>query len=145
MTDTRGRDGFALLLSILAVVVVGALIIATHTAVRLEHDVAVAGVNRQRAFAASENALWSSIATWDPATSALPPGGATSKVIRAGGDSATITTVRLNNEFYWLVADGRSGDPQRVARRRTAINVAVVSDSAGTRVTPVRRSWSELH
>ena len=145
MIDTRNRDGFVLLLSILGVVVVGALIVATHAVVHLEHDVAAAGVNRQRAFAASEHALWSSVANWDAANSALQPGAATSKVIRAAGDSAIITTVRLNNELYWLVADARTGDPRRGARRRTAINVHVFSDSAGTRVTPVRRSWSELH
>ena len=145
MIDTRNRDGFVLLLSILGVVVVGALIVATHAAVRLDHDVAAAGVNRQRAFAASENALWSSVANWEAANSALAPGGARTVVIRGATDSATITTVRLNQEVYWLIAEAQVGDPARRARRRTGINVRVTSDSTGVRITPLPRSWTELH
>lgn len=133
-----------LFLAILAVVVTGALIIATHVAVKLEHTTAASALNRQRAFAASEHALWYSVANWNAANSELAPGGATSEVVRAAGDSAIITTVRLNAELYWLVADARVGG-EKGARRRTAVNVRVSVDTAGTRVTPVRRSWSELH
>ncbi len=133
------------MLAVLAVVIVGALIIATHAAVSLEHRVGSAAINRQRAFAASEYGLWSSVANWDAANSALEPGAATRKVVQAGADSAIITTVRLNAELYWLVADAVAGDPERGARRRTAINLHVTTDSAGTHVTPVRRSWSEVH
>lgn len=133
-----------LFLAILAVVVAGALIIATHVAVNLEHTTATSALNRQRAFAASEHALWHSVANWNAANSALAPGGATSEVVRAAGDSAIITTVRLNAELYWLVADARVGG-EKGARRRTAVNVRVSVDTAGTRVTPVQRSWSELH
>lgn len=133
-----------LFLAILAVVVAGALIIATHVAVNLEHNTATSALNRQRAFAASEHALWHSVANWNAANSALAPGGATSEVVRAAGDSAIITTVRLNAELYWLVADARVGG-EKGARRRTAVNVRVSVDTAGTRVTPVQRSWSELH
>src|SRR5688500_14828006 len=53
VTDSP-RTGFALVLSILAVVLVGALIIATHVAMTLEHTVSSAATRRQRAFAASE-------------------------------------------------------------------------------------------
>jgi len=133
-----------LFLAILAVVVAGALIIATHVVVNLEHATAMSALNRQRAFAASEHALWYSVANWSAANSALAPGGATSEVVRTVEDSAIITTVRLNDELYWLVADARvGGEPG--ARRRTAVNVRVAVDSSGTRVTPVRRSWGELH
>lgn len=144
MTDRPRREGFVLVLAIFAVVLVGALIVATHSAVNLEHTVAASALNRQRAFAASEHALWSSVANWNAANSALLPGGATSEVVRAVRDSAIITTVRLNAELYWLVADARVGGAKG-ARRRTAVNVRVTVDTAGTRVTPVRRSWSELH
>lgn len=133
-----------LFLAILAVVVAGALIIATHVAVNLEHTTAASALNRQRAFAASEHALWYAVANWNPANSELAPGGATSEVVRAVGDSAIITTVRLSAELYWLVADARVGG-EKGARRRTAVNVRVSVDTAGTHVTPVRRSWSELH
>jgi len=102
-------------------------------------------VNRQRAFAASENALWSSVANWEAANSALAPGGARTVVIRGAADSATITTVRLNQEMYWLIAEAQVGDPARRARRRTGINVRVTSDSTGVRITPLPRSWTELH
>lgn len=133
-----------LFLAILAVVVAGALIIATHVAVNLEHTTAASALNRQRAFAASEHALWYSVANWNAANSALAPGAATSEVVRSAADSAIITTVRLNAELYWLVADARVGG-EKGARRRTAVNVRVSVDTAGTRVIPVRRSWSELH
>lgn len=145
MSDRPRREGFALLLAILAVVLVGALIVATHSAVNLEHFTAASAVNRQRAFAASEHALWYSVANWNAADSTLPPGDAMARVIHAAGDSAIITTVRLNAEVYWLVADASVGDPMRGARRRTAINVRATSDSAGTQVAPVRRSWVEVH
>lgn len=141
--EQRGRSGFVLFLAILAVVVVGALIIATHAAVRLEQAVTAATIDRQRAFAAAEHALWSSVASWDPANSTLPPTAASTKVIYASGDSAIITTVRLSEEVYWLVADARVGG-RTGARRRTAVNVRVATDTTGARATLVPRSWIEL-
>ena len=141
MTDRSPRRGFALVLSILGVTLLGALIIATHVAVGLEHRVAATGLDRQRAFAMSEYALWSAVVAWDAGNAALPPGGASRRVVRAARDSAELTVMRLGEGMYWLVADARVGG----ARRRTAINVLVVTDSAGTRYEPLRRSWMELH
>ncbi|MGI9139494.1 MAG: hypothetical protein ACR2GJ_00085 [Gemmatimonadaceae bacterium] len=145
MTEQPARNGFALLLAILAVVVAGALIVATHAAVNLEHLGAAATIDRQRAFAASEHALWSSVANWDPSNDLLPSGGSQTVTLRAGRDSATITTVRLNERLYWLAAEAELGDPVRRARRRTGVNVHVASDSTGVRVTPLQRSWADLH
>ena len=141
MTDRPPREGFALAVAILGVVLIGALIIATHVAVSLEHRVAAAGMDRQRAFAMSEYALWSAVASWDAGNAALAPGAAARRIVRAGGDSAELTVVRLSEEMYWLVSDARVGD----GRRRTGINVRAVPDSSGTRYEPVRRSWLELH
>ena len=145
MTEQPARDGFALLLAILAVVVAGALIVATHAAVNLEHLGATASIHRQRAFAASEHALWSSIANWDAANDLLSLGGSKTVTLRVGGDSATITTVRLNQSLYWLTAEAEVGDPVRRARRRTGVNVRVTPDSAGLQAAPVPRSWGDLH
>jgi Tfp pilus assembly protein PilX len=139
--DRSRRAGFALVLSILGVVLLGALIIATHVAVGLEHRAAAAGVDRQRAFAMSEYALWSAVAGWDAANAALPPGSATRRVVHAAADSADLTVFRLSDELYWLVADARVGE----ARRRTGINVRAVTDSSGARYEPLRRSWLEIH
>lgn len=141
MTEGRARRGFALVLSILAVVLIGALIVATHVAVTLEHAASSAAIRRQRAFAASEHALWTSVAEWDAANATLQPGQSRSMVVRAAADSATVTTVRLSERLYWVVADAAVED----ARRRTAVNVRAVEDSGGARVEPVRRSWLELH
>lgn len=141
MTRQRARRGYVLVLAILALVVVGGLIVATHVAVNLEHSMAAAAVNRQRAFAASEHGLWTSVSEWGAANFTLAPGGATTKVVRVLRDSAVVTIVRLNDRLYWVVADAAVGD----ARRRTAVNVRVIVDSTGSRVEPVRRSWVELH
>ena len=141
MIDSSARSGVALVLAVLAVVIVGALIVATHVAVGLEHRMATAAMERQRALAASENALWGSVADWDESHSALPPGAAFARVVHSAGDSATITTVRLNERMYWLVAEAAVGD----ARRRTGVNVLALPDSAGVRVSPVSRSWVDLH
>lgn len=129
------------MLAILAVTIAGALIVATHAAVALEHGTATAVVARQRAFAVAEHALWASVAQWEEAHSTLQLGAAAEKVVRTDGDSATITTVRLTEEIYWLVADAVVGN----ARRRTGVNVLVVTDSAGVRASPVIRSWVDLH
>lgn len=145
MTDRRTRGGFALVLAILAVVLIGALIVATHTAVQLEHRVAAAAIYRQRAFAASEYALWSSVAGWDGANASLPIGGWSTRTVTVAGDSASIATVRLNGAVFWLAAEAKVGDPERRARRRTGINVHVASDSTGAGVTPLPRSWADLH
>lgn len=140
MTDRAGRGGFALLLAILAVVVAGALIVATHVAVTLEHRMAASAVARQRAFAASELALWSSVAGWDSSALALERGGGSVRVLHAGGDSATVTTFRLDDRTFWLVAEAAVGD----ARRRTGVNVLTYTDSTGTHVRRVSRSWVDL-
>lgn len=141
MSDPFPRKGFALVLAVLAVVVAGALIVATHVAVTLEHRMATAAVARQRAFAATEHALWKSVAEWDPSHSTLAPGAAVARVVHSAGDSAIITTVRLNERMYWLVAEAAVGD----ARRRTGANVVVVSDSTGAVFRPLTRSWVDLH
>lgn len=125
----------------MAVVVVSALIVATHVAVSLEHRAAAAAIWRQRALAATENALWGSIVQWDPSHASLPLGGAAAKVVYAADDSATITTVRLNERIYWLTAEAAVGD----ARRRTGLNVLALTDSTGANVRPVSRSWLDLH
>lgn len=145
VTNRLRRDGFVLVLATFSVVLVGALIVATHSAVNLAHHSASSAIGRQRAFAAGEHALWSSVANWDPATAELRHGAAFVQVIHAAGDSAIITTVRLSDRLYWLVAEASAGGPRRLARRRTAVNVHVLTDSLGTRVTPLHRSWTELH
>lgn len=141
MTDQSRREGYALVLAILGVVLVGALIVATSMAVALEHRMAVVAVARQRAFAATEHALWRSIVEWDGSLSALARGDAVTRVVPSAGDSARITTVRLNENIYWLVSEAAVGG----ARRRTGVNLLVVADSGGARVIPVSRSWVDLH
>lgn len=139
------RRGFVLVLALLAVVLVGALIVATHSVVLLEHNVAIATIARQRAFAASEHGLWSAIASWDAANSALAPGVARATVVRAARDSATVTTVRLNDRIYWVVSDAIVTEGRLRARRRTGINVRLAPESLGARVVPLSRSWVEIH
>lgn len=140
MADRSARGGFALLLAILAVVLVGALIVATHVAVSLEHRMATGAMARQRAFVAAEHALWGSVAGWDESLATLGRGNALTKVVHAAGDSAVVTTVRLNQQMYWLVAEAAVGE----ARRRTGVNVLSLTDSTGTRVRRVVRSWVDL-
>lgn len=139
MTDRRA--GFALVLSILAVVLIGALIVATHIAVTIEHSVSSASINRQRAFAASEHALWTSLAEWNAANTALQPGQSRATVLRSGADSSTVTIARVGQRVFWVVSESSVAK----ARRRTALSVAEVVDSAGARVEPIARSWVELH
>lgn len=140
MTDRR-RRGFALVLSILAVALIGALIVATHFAVTLEHSVSSASIARQRAFAASEHGLWSSVADWQAANGALQPGQSRTSIVHAGRDSSIVTTAMIGERMFWVTSEsGVDG-----ARRRTALNVRQLTDSAGLGVEPVSRSWVELH
>lgn len=129
----------------LALVVVGGLIVATHVAVNIEHSLAATAINRQRAFAASEFALWTSVAALDSSAPPLEPGGAVTHVVRVAADSAIVTTVRLSDGLYWILADAAVGTASFRARRRTATNVRVTADSTGRRAAPVRRAWVELH
>lgn len=139
------RRGIVLVLTLLAVVLVGALIVATHSVVALEHNVAAAAIARQRAFAASEHGLWSAIASWDAANSGLEPGATRAMVVRAARDSATVTIVRLNDRIYWVVSDAIVADGRLRARRRTGINVRLDPESLGAGVVPLNRSWVEIH
>ncbi len=141
VTDAGERRGFALVLSILAVVVAGALIVATHVAVNLEHIVAAASLDRQRAYAAAEYGLWSAVAGGAAPDSALRPGEASTKIIRVERDSVTVTTVRLSERMYWITAEAIAG----AAVRRSGMNVRIVVDSTGGRAEQVTRSWTELY
>lgn len=136
----RGRRGFALVLSILAVVLIGALIVATHVAVTLEHSVSSASIARQRAFAASEHGLWLSLSDWE-ANATLQPGNSRISTVHAGRDSSIVMTTRVGERMFSIISES-SVDK---ARRRTALNVRLVADSTGSRVEPVARSWVELH
>lgn len=125
----------------MAVVVAGALIVATHVAVSLEHRVAASALDRQRAFAAAEYALWTAVGEWVEANAELALGEESARVIHVLRDSATVRTVRLSEELYWVVAESAVGD----ATRRTGVNVRVREDSLGRTVETVRRSWVEVH
>lgn len=136
--DRRDRQGIALVLSLVAIIVVGGIIAALFASVMLEQRVADVTRQQNRAFAVADAAAGEVIGNWNGGTlnnmavgavqtvSGTSPGG-------SGSYEGSIT--RLNNEIYLVDVTGR--DRGSRARQRIAwlVKLRAVTFNANAALT----------
>lgn len=108
---SRGRKGFALVLALGALVIIGTLVAGTSFLVMQETRLGRNQLVQARAFAAAEFGLNKIQADWDLTPNLLMNNGATFDTTYIVPDQGTarVRYTRLNNETFWLVSEGRVG------------------------------------
>ena len=146
MTPLR-RNGFALPVVLLALLLIGALIAGAFSGTTEETRMGAAAAARQTALVAAESAIEITITTL--ASSADQPMGVGETRYRQieGLDAPTVVYItRLDSSLYWLVADAGSTSPNSGIARRIGVVVRGTNGS-GHSITIDRipgRAWSEL-
>ena len=125
------RRGFALAVSMMAIVVIGALIAGAFFASTQEYRVGRNTLVGQRAFSVAEYGLNKEISQWDRGRNL--PGGMdvgevdASPVHVVDGDTAFVTITKLNENTFWVVSEGQAsmGNAQLKSRARTNAYVRI--------------------
>jgi hypothetical protein len=125
------RRGFALAVSMMAIVVIGALIAGAFFASTQEYRVGRNTLVGQRAFSVAEFGLNKEISEWDRGRN-LPGGMAVGEVDATpqhvvDGDTAFVTITKLNENTFWVVSEGQAsmGNAQLKSRARTNAYVRI--------------------
>lgn len=147
-TETEGesRRGSALLLTLIVVVVLGALSIGGTMSSLQEYRAGNASLVGQRAFAVAEFGLNHEISQWKRSRNLPPPVGMaigaidSNSVFVAQGDTARVKVTRLNENTFWVVSIGRAsvGINALESQRQTHMLVRIAYPSinpGGTIVT----------
>ena len=145
-TTLRNRDGFALLVALLAIVITTALTLATL--LRTDQNAQVARVETltQRAFAGAETALWEAVASTDiRQLRAEWPGTVAVSEIDHGDLATNVIVTKIDTATIWIVADAvvRKGRDQ--AHHKLGLSATIMTDTMDTRLYPVSyRGWVDL-
>ena len=121
----RSREGFALVMALGALVIIGTLVAGSAFVVMQETRLGRNQLVQGRAFAAAEYGLNKIQADWDKTPNLQMNNGAMfdTTYLIAGQGSARVRYTRLNNETFWIVSEGRVGvgnaaDPKSMAIKR---------------------------
>ena len=120
-----GREGFALVMALGALVILGTLVAGSAFVVMQETRLGRNQLVQGRAFAAAEYGLNKIQADWNLTPNLQMNNGATFDTTYTipGQGTARVRYTRLNNETFWIVSEGKVGvgnasDPKSMAVKR---------------------------
>ncbi|GAC1477041.1 MAG: hypothetical protein NVS1B4_18990 [Gemmatimonadaceae bacterium] len=119
--QSTAREGFALVLTLFALVVIGALVAGVFLASHYEYQIGRNSLLQTRALTSAEYGQNLTAAQWNTAWNAMPAGQTVTAAYAPGdGSMDTVRITRLNNLFFWVASVGSAGSGARsAARRRT--------------------------
>lgn len=143
----RVREGFALVVALLAIVMIGALVAGVSFATTEETRIGRAVVAREAALVAAESAIAMEIGS--PSTAfprSIGVGGTVSHPVYGLGYPVTIYVTGLDSGAYWIVADSPGRATGGGSGQRIGIVVRTVADSGNSAtIAPASPlSWSQL-
>ena len=106
----RARRGFAMFLSIGALVIIGVLVAGSSFISLQEQRLGQNSLVQTRAFTVAEYGLNKIQTDWDKTPNLQMANGATfdTSYVVAGQGTANVHYVRLNDETFWIVSEGRA-------------------------------------
>ena len=109
-TSPRERRGFAMFLSIGALVIIGVLVAGSSFISLQEQRLGQNSLVQTRAFTVAEYGLNKIQTDWDRTPNLQMPNGGTFDTTYqlAGQGTANVHYVRLNDETFWIVSEGRA-------------------------------------
>jgi hypothetical protein len=121
--SSRGREGFALVMALGALVIIGTLVAGTSFLVMQETRLGRNQLVQARAFAAAEFGLNKIQADWNLTPNLMMANGATFDTSYTVPDQGTarVRYTRLNNETFWIVSEGRVGEGPGLGAASTAV------------------------
>ena len=124
MTMARSRHGVALVVTLLAVVMLGIVIAGVFFGSSQEERMGWSQVHQTAAFAGAEQGIASVLAAWDGSRAVQMPIGATGSRAFEAHEGVTIATAvtRFSRSTYWVVSEARAG-PHDGARRAVGVLV----------------------
>jgi hypothetical protein len=122
MTTGRRRHGIALVVTLLAVVMLGIVIAGVFFGSSQEERMGRNQIHQEAAFAGAERGLAAVLAAWDGSREPQLPIGATLSRTFAAHEGVTIATsiTRFTRSTYWVASEARAG-PQDGARRAVGV------------------------
>src|SRR6266481_3301477 len=106
------RGGFALAATLLALLLISALVTAVFFAATEETKIGTASAKHQLALSAAESAVEMTIADWNPAWSPqVGLGGTRVTTIEGFEVPVDVHVTRLDSTLYWIVADAADSLP----------------------------------
>jgi hypothetical protein len=116
----RHRDGMALPMTLMAIVLIGIMVSGAFFVSAQEYRIGRGSLFQSRAAAAAEYGATATIAGWsNTRNQSLVPGDTVKKVYSLGGFTFdTVTVTKLNNYTYSLVSDGTVGTSSVTQARR---------------------------
>ena len=141
------QDGFALAATLLALLLISALVTAVFFAATEETRIGAASATHQLALSAAESAVEMTIADWNSDWAPqVGVDGARVTPIEGFAVPVDVHITRLDSTLYWIVADaGDSSSESGVSRRiGVAVRVLIAPDHSITVDRISERSWSEL-
>ena len=119
----RGREGFALVMALGALLVIGTLVAGTSYLVIQETRLGRTQLVQTRAFAAAEYGLNKIQADWDLTPNLQMAVGATfdTSYIVPNQGTARVRYTRLNDETFWITSEGRVGEGSGLGAASTAL------------------------
>jgi hypothetical protein len=129
---SRNRDGFALPVALLAMVVIGAIVTGGFYVSTQEHDISVSSEQGARALYVAQYGLDEALATWTNAHVAGNTGPVTTSLWTGGREVGTyqIGVLHLGDRVYALESEGRAMRGQQAAVRRVGSFVRTTSAQA---------------
>ena len=117
------REGFALVMALGALVIIGTLVAGSAFVVMQETRLGRNQLVQGRAFAAAEFGLNKIQADWDKTPNLQMNNGATfdTTYLIPGQGLSRVRYTRLNNETFWIVSEGRVGVGSAIDPKSTAI------------------------
>jgi hypothetical protein len=136
MSRPRNERGFALAVSVFALVVIATLIAGAFFAARQEINMGRSSATAERAFAAAEAGLNETIGNWNVSSfNALNPGDSStaSGTVPNNGGSWAATVLRLNSEVFLVRSVGRdpTGASQRLLSTLARLQRITININAG--------------
>ena len=138
------RGGFALLATLVAITIIGALVSGALFATLARERAAAAELRSVRALAFAEYGLAVTVSAggWDSSWSAAPPGLAGTRALVDGDAVDTVRIALLGERLCLVASEARVGAGREAARRRVA--ALVVLDPAGAPSLAPVRAWTDV-
>ncbi|MGI8547404.1 MAG: hypothetical protein ACR2M1_08710 [Gemmatimonadaceae bacterium] len=145
MSAIRGRNGFALLIALAAILIASALMLAAQYSVQSDITLSRAGTLRRLAAVASETAAWNAV---ENITAAIVRGDSIGSVRKSivvnGSDTTTVVLIKTDTTFAWLVADASILRGSQRARHRVGVTLVIPRDTMRMTLVPIAgRAWVE--
>lgn len=119
----RERRGAALFMAMGALVIIAVLVAGSSYVSMQEARLGQNALIQSRAFAAAEYGLNKIQADWDKTPNLAMATGETydTSYVLPGNETCTVKYTRLNNETFWIVAEGRASTGDAVSANRQAV------------------------